>query len=308
MLDEYKYPFLKRLEDEITRRFGGGVKISDILDSKITKLAKERLDLIRKDLELPSYKSYGSDSIFVFYTLIILLSLIKNEKLKEKFSDRESEHFIKALSDEPEDSILEYASRLSVPVNVEPISIEIIENKKKKIKVFKYYIDFINYIKFTKKTKDKKLRLYNQIVFKGHVYLNKDLLLRVLKHVTSLYLKSLIKPLPDVQDIDRIREKLGIKIKKIIPPCMEFIRDKINKEGKISEEELKTYIVFLIDIGHSNDSIRIQLQKINNDKINDIIKYYRKRKYIVYSCNKMKELNMCVQDCGVTNPLELYYV
>ncbi|MEM3912081.1 MAG: DNA primase regulatory subunit PriL, partial [Saccharolobus sp.] len=69
-------------------------------------------------------------------------------------------------------------------------------------------------------------------------------------------------------------------------------------------------ITFYINIGKSLSSISVIMKKWDISNLEDLYKQYRGNKdtrYIVYSCKKMKELNLCVSNCNVKNPLQLYF-
>ncbi|MEM1625934.1 MAG: hypothetical protein QXV69_01415 [Sulfolobaceae archaeon] len=306
MIDLYKYPFLKNLEEEIKKY--GSLKFADILNSSLIELAKERLEHIRKgDKNLKNYKEYGNKSILVFYTLVTIISLSQNERLKELFATVEAENFIRALEQESDDDILEFCNMLSVPVTKSSINIKILEDRRIKVITLPYSLDVIRYLKIIKDTKNENLKLYNQILYKGKVYLNRQKLLELIKHVIIKRLKELIRPLESSKELEELREKLGIKTRKITPPCMEEIKRKIESNENLSEEEIKTYITYLINIGYPKDTIKLIFERIGIQNIEEIIDEFRRRKYIVYSCSIMKKMNMCVSECNVINPLQLYY-
>jgi len=306
MIDIYKYPFLRNLEEEL-RKYGN-LKFSDILNSSIIELAKERLESIRRgDKKLRSYKEYGNKSILVFYTLVTIISLSQNERLKELFANVEAEHFIELLQHESEEVLLEFCNLLSIPIEKNSINLKIIKDNKSENLILPYSIDVIKYLKIIKDNKSENLRLYNQILHKGKVYINKEKILEILKHMIAIKLKELIKPIVVSKELEEIKEKLGIRTRKITPPCMEEIRRKIDKNEELTEEEIKTYIVYLINIGYSKDSIRLIFQNRNVKDLENLIDNLRRKRYIVYSCTLMKKMGMCVSECNVRNPLQLYY-
>ncbi|MEM0122848.1 MAG: DNA primase regulatory subunit PriL, partial [Saccharolobus sp.] len=78
VLDVKKYPFIKSVEAEL-QKYGGGVTLMDILmtNNNILDLAKNRIQKVLNDEELPNYLTY-TEPVLVFYTVLLLLSIINN--------------------------------------------------------------------------------------------------------------------------------------------------------------------------------------------------------------------------------------
>ncbi|MEM3203372.1 MAG: DNA primase regulatory subunit PriL [Saccharolobus sp.] len=300
VLDVKKYPFIKSVEAEL-QKYGGGVTLMDILmtNNNILDLAKNRIQKVLNDEELPNYLTY-TEPVLVFYTVLLLLSIINNHEFSKKYSFFELRQFKKILETENEENLLDLAKFLNININ----KCSKIEIRLEKIKINKdYCINFIEYLKLTRNMSDE-WNLNKQILHKGNVYLDKNQLIQLVSEGIRLRILDMIRPI----SIKEIPEKLRDLIVKKgnIPPCIQNI---LNKD-KLNEEEIRTLITFYINIGKSLSSISVIMKKWDISNLEDLYKQYRGNKdtrYIVYSCKKMKELNLCVSNCNVKNPLQLYF-
>lgn len=302
VLDVKKYPFIKSLEEEL-KKYGGGITLTDLLlsNSIYLELAKDRIQKVRSNEELPSYTIY-SEPVLVFYTTLLTLAVINNSEFNKKYSYFESKQFRKILQNENDDNLLEILKFLNIKVNrCNEIKIYV---EKKRLIHKEYCINFIDYLKYSKNM-GENWRLSKQILVKGNVYLDKNQLIELAAESIRLKILNMIKPL----NIKEVPEKLKNLIEKgkTIPPCIQNILSKDN----LNEEEIKVLVVFYINIGKNLNNISNILKKWNVPNIVDLYNKYKgdkDTKYIVYSCERMKKLNMCVSNCNVINPLQLYFL
>ncbi|ACL11224.1 DNA primase, large subunit [Desulfurococcus amylolyticus 1221n] len=193
-------------------------------------------------------------------------------------------------------------------------------------------------------SQDPAYSLENNVVSEGKVYMNKRMILRILeeaviKHIitdaASMDISSLNIPLQDF--IDKAREKLvdagwfksitargtmetsevGGLITEALPPCISRIISIVESGGNPSHEERFNLAAFLANIGLDVDSILEYFRKTPD--FNEKIARYQvehisgmkgsRKKYMPYSCEKMKSTNICpISDrCkGGRNPLSVY--
>ncbi|MEM1599368.1 MAG: DNA primase regulatory subunit PriL, partial [Sulfolobaceae archaeon] len=151
VLDVKKYPFIKSVEAEL-QKYGGGVTLMDILmtNNNILDLAKNRIQKVLNDEELPNYLTY-TEPVLVFYTVLLLLSIINNQEFSKKYSFFELRQFKKILETENEENLLDLAKFLNININ----KCNKIEIRLEKIKISKdYCINFIGYLKLTRNMGD----------------------------------------------------------------------------------------------------------------------------------------------------------
>ena len=309
VVDYAKYPFLKPLEEELNK-YAGGVTLDFILSTSnnIKEEAKKRVNKILKDEELEPYDKIN-EPVLVFYTTLYLVVALDNELLKKKFVEREAELIEKELKNEKEEVLLEIANYLnslsdkfpelaSLRINPENLLIKRKEKKKTLIVPFKFSMNFIDYLKVTKdiRKEDEDFSLSARILKDGKVFLTKDEVVKILTYKIKdlLYEAVNIKYESIPEEVKKMAEELKGRR---TPPCIQAL---LNKK-ELGEVEKAVLVTYFLDIGDYKNAERFS---------EDLAKKYRgdkKTKYIVYSCSKMKELGLCVNSCGTSNPLQHYY-
>jgi DNA primase large subunit len=294
-----KYPFLKSFEEAI--KDYGGIKFYDIIatNGQVLNDAKERIKKILEDSNVESFKKYRNSSL-VFYTEMLILAIMNDRRIIEKVLKKEAENFSKEISEESEDQFKELLKRLKVPIEYKKI---VYHNGNRKIELT-YAINFVSYLTLIRSLSNSSLSLSQNILNKGYVYLDKKNVLGILKNIIYNRLYQSIKPI-SLSEIPETLKDLIIVKKGKTPPCIEGL---IRKKDK-NFEEIKILIVYKMNTNNDLNSI-INFLKENGiqDAENSVKEIFRKReKYILYSCRQMKEKNLCVAECGVKNPLQLYF-
>lgn len=298
VIDYKKYPFLKPIEEEL-KKYAGGITLNDLLSSNSYYLekAEERVKKILNNEELEPYEKIR-DSVLVFYATLLLVAALKNELLKKKFVEKEAEVVEKKLSYETEETLLEIAKLLGINVESENLLIKHKENRKVLTIPFKFSMSFIDYLKVTKEIRkeNEEFSLSTKIMKDGKVFLTKQELIKIItyKIKDKLYEETTIS---DVVIPEEVKKKAEEMKGKRTPPCIQNLR----RKKELNNVEISVLVTYYIDIGDYESAKKYSeelLKKYRGDK---------KTKYIVYSCNKMKELGLCVNSCNVLNPLQLYY-
>jgi len=305
-IDYRKYPILKPLEDEL-KKYAGGVTLDYILstDNSYKEEARKRVNKILKDQELEPYDKI-KDSILVFYTTLYLVAALDNELLKKKFVERETELIEKNLLNEKEETLLEIARYLSnrfpdilkININSENLLIKYKEKRKILTIPLKFSMNFVDYLKGTKEIRkeNESFSLSTKILKEGKVFLTKLEVTKIIAYkIKDLLYEALnikYESIPD--EVKKMAEELNGRR---TPPCIL----KLLKKKELNATETSVLVTYFIDIGDYKNAERFT---------EDLAKKYygdKKTKYIVYSCKRMKELGLCVNSCGTSNPLQLYY-
>lgn len=304
IIDFRKYPFLKPLEEEL-KKYAGGVTLNDLLSSGSYYLeeAKKRIDKIIKDEELEPYEKI-KDSVLVFYTTLYLVAALGNETLKRKFIERETSIWEEELKKENDEVVLEILKNIEININSDTLDIKFKNGKKIMTITYKFSMNFIDYLKITRGLRklDPSFSLSTHILKDGKIYLKKEEVAKILAYKIKENLEEMTEISEDTipEQIKKYAEE--IKGKKT-PPCIKALIDK----KSLTDIEKQILITYFIDIGLDENTI---LGKFNDESTKELIKKFKgdkKTKYIIYSCNKMRELNLCVANCNVLNPLQLYY-
>ncbi len=191
---------------------------------------------------------------------------------------------------------------------------------------------------------EPRWKLVNRLVLKGYVYLSKHDVVRLLENAVKDYIirkaerlassinEDLLKLIED--EVSRVREVVrsvrgflsseerevaerlkGEVREDAFPPCIKQIMDSLLRGEHLSHHQRFAIATFLLNIGASTDYV-LDLMKHLPDYNERIARYQvehlagirgSRKKYNVYSCDKMKTLGMCVAECGVKSPLQYYW-
>ena len=219
-----------------------------------------------------------------------------------------------------------------------------LRNGRPIIECYQYRITIPQYIKLTEKlVSDPKWRLVNRYVCDGYVYLVKNDVTRIIEEGVKNYLNNLISDeevrstlsnekikelvnyvLNIVKDIrgftsKEIRERnealKGIIREEFFPPCIRKLKDALMRGEHLSHHQRFALATFLLNIGADSDYI-LNLFK-NSPDFNEKIARYQiehlagmrgsRKKYKVYSCEKMRSLGICISECGTKSPITYYW-
>jgi len=190
---------------------------------------------------------------------------------------------------------------------------------------------------------DPKWKLVNRYVIRGYVYLNKHdaarllenaIKLRITKLAGELASETIIDPervMPEVNELrelvrnvrgflsiekEKFMEELrGRIVEEFFPPCIAEIMNTLLKGEHLSHHQRFALATFLLNIGADVDYV-LDLMR-NLPDFNERIARYQiehlaglrgsRKKYSMYSCEKMRTLGMCIAECNVKNPLQYYW-
>lgn len=189
----------------------------------------------------------------------------------------------------------------------------------------------------------KRWMLVNRIVNRGYVYLNKRDLVRVLSEFVKKKILELadnysehLNEIPEgliKEDVERLKElvrdvrgfteerlstetiiKAGIR-EEFFPPCITSIMNSLLRGEHLSHAQRFALATFLLNAGADIEYV-LDIFRHAPDFNEKIARYQiehlaglrgSRKKYSVYSCDKMRALGMCVAECGVRSPLQYYF-
>jgi DNA primase large subunit len=97
-----------------------------------------------------------------------------------------------------------------------------------------------------------------------------------------------------------------LKIVKSYPPCINTILER-SKSISLPHIERFALALYFVNIGWNEDDI-VDLYRtqpnFKEHKTRYHINYIKKKQYSMFSCQKMKELGLCVADCKIKNPIQ----
>ena len=210
------------------------------------------------------------------------------------------------------------------------------------IECYQFRIPVTHYLVTAEKLlTEPKWKLVNRIVKDGYVYLNKRDATRLLEESVKRYilgstvktvsiapedqvkLQPLIsKVLEVVKDVRGfIRREEGAELPRgvvndaLFPPCIKAIYSAILRSEHLSHHQRFALATFLLNIGADTEKV-LELFKHSPDFDEKMARYQiehlagvrgSRKKYRVYSCEKMRTLGLCVSECGTKSPVQYYW-
>ncbi|MCS7122794.1 MAG: hypothetical protein NZ908_02460 [Candidatus Micrarchaeota archaeon] len=101
--------------------------------------------------------------------------------------------------------------------------------------------------------------------------------------------------------------KPSVRVSRSFPPCIQNILNRISNGENIGHYERLILGIYMIRIGKSIDEIvdyYRTLPNFNERKTRYYLEHIHKNNYMMYSCEKIRQLGLCVADCNITNPLQ----
>ncbi|MBS7658687.1 MAG: DNA primase large subunit PriL [Candidatus Bathyarchaeia archaeon] len=329
IIDLAKYPFTKEAAEYVKNL---GLKIDDLTSIEFIEVinrAEERIKEAILNVKISKEWLHNDVEILSFPTAILLLSGIKDEKIKRRYALSEAKRAYEFLIDEENEKILHIAKETF------NWKIEFV-NTTFNNRFFTFKLHFSNYLRNAVKIKDTKWKLINRILEDGYVYLTKEEASRLLEE--EIQRRILAK----IEDSNvEIKNNFEEYIKRIIsyssklsfvsstelpktmvfsafPPCIKKIYESIISGGHASHVERFTLTAFLLNIGLKPEEIT-QIFKGVSDFNEEKTKYQIEHiagargsgiKYVPPKCSTLKTYGICInQDelCSkVVHPLTYY--
>ncbi len=216
---------------------------------------------------------------------------------------------------------------------------------RKIIECYPFRMKIPHYLVGTEKLcSDPKWKLTNKYVVKGYVYLVKSEVARILEEYVKRYLKELVSKIDVDSKVlesilrDKAREYIlnvvkevrgftsdeiteeyrrlkGVIVEDAFPPCILQIKQLAERGEHLTHHQRFALATFLLNIGMDIEDVLNIFRNLPD--FNERIARYQvehlagirggRKKYLVYSCEKMRTLGLCNSSCDVKNPLVFYW-
>ncbi|MEM1698882.1 MAG: hypothetical protein QXD83_03245 [Sulfolobales archaeon] len=199
---------------------------------------------------------------------------------------------------------------------------------------YPYRLTIPKYLRYAERLfTEPSWKLVNRLVLKGYVFLGKKDLARlaeeeVKKRVieygrvfSAEFIGELLreqlgiaKSLVPKEVLERERKRAPEKIERAFPPCITKLRELLSKGEHLSHHQRFALATFMLSVGYSVDEV-VDMFRTSPDFEEKIARYQvehlaglrgGRKKYRMYSCDKMKSLGLCVAECGTRTPLQYY--
>ncbi|MEO3993416.1 MAG: hypothetical protein QN229_03815 [Desulfurococcaceae archaeon TW002] len=338
-LDEY---FRERFGSEVDL---AALFTNRTLRDKAVEKVRRALSRKRSKSSGASTVELDEDEYIAFYMGLLVAGFTDVWALK-KYVDSEVKNFIELMKLESSKFLWNVSRMLGLSGELLArddecgYKVVLVSEPKQDISCFQFRLTISKYLTYAERLLGEAgWSLLETYVSGGYVYLPKSKYVRLLEDPLKEYLIKLFDELSVKLTDASVLEDLRSEIAEVIR--REYKRSRIEEPGQVSPSEIKevffppcikelvkslrvnehlTHIqrfalaTFLLNIGASVNYV-LDLMRNAPDFNEKIARYQIEhlagmkgggKKYKTYSCAKMKELGMCVAECGVKTPIQYY--
>ncbi len=311
-----KFPFLEKAKQVVKET---GLSIDSIPEEVLNRaVLMVKASVFKKDYfpKISSSIELMKNEVLAFPVAKIIVSKMNSTSALDSFSELFSKNTFSFLSKEKNEKIIDFA--LSLKLRFDPLlDSETFASMK--------VIDFLK-INFN----SNQMKLVNKRVENGAVFLSKNDFLRVVSQKVFLIIRNSLPV-----ELDSTPKKILLKVKEInsdleknyskklissfygpikpefFPPCMKELYSKLLNGENIPHLARFAIASFLIQLGASEKQLIDLFRKTPN--FNEKTTSYQVKRLISKkdsfsspSCAKLREYDLCVNDCSVKHPLQFY--
>jgi DNA primase large subunit len=342
------YPFLADPAAIAERRYGLSLEELAKLRRDLVEAGRKRLVRAIRSGRLGDSVGSVEEEVFGFTYASVLAILSSNRWVVSRYALAEAERAYQLLQREPDENVAQIARLVGLKTAEygrayrEPVALI------RGVTVYREYpfsISLLEYVETAKRLLgDDSWKPANFPVLRGRIYLEKHHMLRLLKEAITRYVENRIveigKPLAEAlngllaEHVEEIRKVLserekprvvrggrveipkGVIVEEAFPPCIRDLVERARRGENLSHHERFALATFLLNIGAEIEYVVDMFR--NMPDFNEKITRYQvehlaglrgsRKRYRVYSCEKMKTLGICRADCENTrSPLQAYY-
>lgn len=154
-----------------------------------------------------------------------------------------------------------------------------------------------------------RAKLLSRKIRNGYVELNEQEVAEVEIDILLRKIKEYVRDRREevVQIFREWLPKTSVRVLRSFPPCVQNILDRISSGENVGHYERLLLGIYMIRIGRTIDEIveyYRTLPNFNEKKTRYYLEHIQKNNYMMYSCEKIRQLGLCVADCKITNPLQ----
>ena len=282
---------------------------TEIFKGKIfSDLEKYEIEILTFLASLLIVRRTGIDSIYKKYSLFEAMraeKFLTNDLQKQKSSDKKKLLLFKIFKE-----------LFNFEIEIEP----------QDTRIFRMSVP--DYLSRSSKINEQEWKLINRLVTNGHVYLDVDETVRLIRSELSSLIYNRIKNMQSTNILNKIDIKTNeIKKKYLVqfpavrykiteyPPCIKHVLEICEKGENLPHSARFLLATYLLSIGKSIDETIVPFKNLP-DYNEKITKYQVEHlagikgsftKYSVPSCKKLQIENLCfaTRDCyNITNPIQ----
>lgn len=324
-----EFPFLVDLDSFSVRELGFRASLSMISsDPRIRDYAVKIIGATVEGKPVEPPPSSTLEAVFSFY-LALALARVIGGALIESLARYYASSAINVLQQADEDYIIEVARASGFHVERTEFNIAwaLTRGSRIKYKSFNYRVNIKEYLESISSSSNNSVRLVNQMLLKGYVYLDKSRLLEVLKERFHALIKKRAlsfepEDLSDIPDdlVEKAREEYEKALRKrsgitwdkeAVPPCIEDAAMKL-REGNASIHHVYLLTTFIASLSLTGDEVAALLNLPRDHWVVrglvNLSKEASRLGYTIYTCQGARKLGICPQgdSCRARSPLGEY--
>ncbi len=313
--DYAKYPFSKEAilyVEELK------IKMDELISEEFNEIidrAKKRIEHAIKFIEPPIVDWKNDDiELLSFSTSIAILSFIKDDRLKNRYSLVESKRAYKNFQKEDN-----FNKVLEIATNTFGWDLKKI-NKQNFDSRHEYELHFSNYLRNSVKIIDINWKLTNRIISQGYIYVTREEICRLLEEeVRQIILKKMQRDRKSIRVLENVIKEVEKDIHPLIrdsfskkyafdevkiegfPPCIKNLFETLKSGGNLSHVGRFTLTSFLMNIGADEKKlIKMFKEVMDFDEKKTVYQIEHiagmrgsKTKYLPPKCETLKTHGIC---------------
>lgn len=336
-----KYPVLVGPENLPKFLVGSVSSINDLIEY-MKNFADRAISRIGHAVRGSSYAPVDDPSIELpsFYLAIALAQHAHNWLLR-RLADHEGKRVGLEIAKEKDRDVVDILRGLSIEVEYlgeeDGCGHRVVVGRsgsEEVVACYPYRVSIPKYLRYAEKLlTEPSWKLVNRLVLRGYVFLSKRDLARLAEEIVKKrvleygkvfsaefvgellkdYL-DMVKSLVPKEVIEKEKKSTPEKVEKAFPPCIARLRELLSRGEHLSHHQRFALAVFMLSVGYSVDEV-VDAFRASPDFEEKIARYQvehlaglrgSRKKYRMYSCDKMKSLGLCVTECNTKTPLQYY--
>ncbi len=253
-------------------------------------------------------KTTTEESVISFWLALLALKSFNSIYLYEKVLKAELSRVAEALRGESEDSLKRLAKTLGLKVGEESLKFPwVLKGDKVVYRELRFSIPVEDFLRFASNSKDESLRLVNNFVLKGLVYLDRAKLEKLVVEASRKIIEERLKNtlIPEAaafrklsKDLRELEERAASGFnEELFPECVKSIIA-AGKTRRLSDEEAYVLLSFLKTIGAPRSYLEELLRSMGVEEAGVLAEALgRLGDYTPFKCEVLKAKGIC--DCDM---------
>jgi len=307
-LNVKRYPHLVDPLSYASSRLGisGGLEVL-AGEEHLVSLALRRLKLALEGGLPEELSPSADDEVFSFWLLLLALKASNSVYVLGRILDAEVERVERFLKAEDVESLASIARVLGVRVEFKPISFPwLVIKGRVSERPLEVAVPVEDFLRYASRSKLEELRLVNNFVKGGYVYMDKERLVKLLSEASRLYIVEKLKAMEAPENpvfqrlVEEVRKLEALEAsgfrEELLPSCVRGIIAS-SKARRLSDEEAYVVLSLLSSIGAPVEYVERLLVEMGLASVKEarvIAEALLKvRGYTPFKCEELKSRGIC---------------